>query len=133
MSVTRRLMGWLMLVICLGGCSSFQAATGPGLMGDQDPVSAEEAHPEVEVGDKVQIVLVGGEKVEGRVSEINPTSIILKDDNDIGEMNIREIRSDRIVSIEKRVGSPVKTLAIVVLVFGAFIGIVAAGESSNPR
>jgi len=133
MSVTRRFMGWLMLVLSLGGCSSFKAASPPGLEGGAGPVSVEEAHPEVEVGDKVRMVLVGGEVIGGRISEISPTAIKLQDDNEIGNMEILVIRLDSISSIEKRCSSPGKTLALVVVVIGAFIGLVAANESANPR
>lgn len=113
MTLLKRLFWALSLMFFLAGCSGYKTACtshdGPGFPNNCG----------LEQGDKVRVLLVGGERVTGEVISASDLVIILAGDPEAG--NTRSVFAADILSVEKETSYTKQKTVGLVLVLGAIM------------
>jgi hypothetical protein len=139
-----------MLLLALGGCTTYRTATYPGIemgLGSDRPGEKRV----VEVGDVVRIVLIDGTKVQGEVVPSSPALLTLKtsrnsqssrymprdetiaadspylDLDDFEDLGLLTVQAKHVVSIEQRGIDGDKTIGLV-FVCAAVVGLAIGAQ-----
>jgi len=129
MSYSHKILAVLVVLSCVGGCSSYHVVSFPQV-GDEAVSSGSRDYP-IEAGDNVRITEIDNTRVEGKVKSRDGDAITLEAQNfgydPPDDVPPRVIEIPSIKTLEKKEASPNKTTFLIVGVLVGSIGLMAVG------
>lgn len=126
MSKLKRIFWLVSLLFFLGGCGGYRQVNLSGDGGGNEFGFAEE----VKTGDRVRLLLMDGDIVEGLVEQFGETGIVLRPLE--GDGPLLAVPFSEVKTVERHVGGSGERLGVFVLGFLLIVGISTAVWVNNP-